>query len=73
MITEGLLYTVIGMGMVFAFLTVLVFMMDGLGWFVGILDKHFPENKPGHHAPKTHAADNAAVAVAIAAAKHFGK
>lgn len=65
MITQGLLYTVIGMGMTFTFLIVMIFVMILLGKFVAALDARWPELK---EAPvKTQ--DNTGVAIAIAVAK----
>lgn len=56
--------TLIGMSVVFVFLIVLVFLMKGLGVAVRALEKYFPQTVPA-------VADNAVIAVAIAAAKKF--
>ena len=54
--------TIIGMLIVFVFLTLLVGIVKMLGWLVQKMEKYFPQ---------TAAADNALIAVAIAAAKRF--
>lgn len=61
--------TVIGMLVVFTFLIVMVGLMKLLGILVNALEKHFPQAaaQPAAAAP----ADNALLAVAIAAAKRF--
>lgn len=56
--------TVIGMLVVLAFLTLLVGIVKMLGWLVQKMEKYFPQTA-------TAAADNALIAVAIAAAKRF--
>ncbi len=57
--------TVIGMGVVFVFLVVLIGLMYALGAVVQVLEKYFPQTVPAA------ATDNAVIAVAIAAAKKF--
>lgn len=61
--------TVIGMLVVFVFLIIMVGLMKLLGILVSALEKHFPQAvaQPATAAP----ADNALLAVAIAAAKRF--
>lgn len=61
--------TVIGMLVVFTFLIVMVGLMKLLGVLVNAMEKHFPQTavQPSVAAP----ADNALLAVAIAAAKRF--
>lgn len=56
--------TVIGMLIVFVFLTLLVGIVKMLGWLVQKMEKYFPQTAAV-------AADNALIAVAIAAAKRF--
>lgn len=56
--------TVIGMLVVLAFLTLLVGIVKMLGWLVQKMEKYFPQTTAA-------AADNALIAVAIAAAKRF--
>ena len=56
--------TVIGMLIVFVFLTLLVGIVKMLGWLVQKMEKYFPKTAAA-------AADNALIAVAIAAAKRF--
>ena len=67
--TESLLgqafnITVIGMGVVFVFLIILVGLMWLLGKSVQAMEKYFPQTVPAVQ-------DNALIAVAIAAAKKF--
>lgn len=64
LIGQAINITLIGMSVVFVFLIVLVFLMKGLGVAVRELEKYFPQTVPA-------AADNALIAVAIAAAKRF--
>lgn len=56
--------TVIGMLIVFVFLTLLVGIVKMLGWLVQKMEKYVPQTAAA-------AADNALIAVAIAAAKRF--
>ncbi|WP_428061304.1 OadG family protein [Candidatus Avelusimicrobium stercoris] len=56
--------TVIGMLIVFVFLTLLVGIVKMLGWLVQKMEKYFPQTAAT-------AADNVLIAVAIAAAKRF--
>lgn len=67
---EGLVVMVMGMGVVFCFLLILVFAMQIMSKVVGKLNEIFPEKLPeqkvsgGTKAPK----DDEAIAVAIAMA-----
>lgn len=65
LIGQAVNITIIGMLVVFAFLTLLVGMMYALGASVQKLEKYFPQVVPAV------AQDNALIAVAIAAAKKF--
>lgn len=56
--------TIIGMLVVFVFLTIMVGIMKVLGKLVQTMEKYFPQTAPA-------AEDNALIAVAIAAAKRF--
>ena len=56
--------TIIGMLVVFVFLTIMVGIMKVLGKLVLAMEKYFPQTVPA-------AEDNALIAVAIAAAKRF--
>ncbi len=56
--------TLIGMSVVFVFLTILVGLMWMLGVAVQAMEKYFPQTVPAVQ-------DNALIAVAIAAAKRF--
>lgn len=70
---------VIGMGMTFSFLIILVGIMKILEVFVNFLNRFFPtqDARPGQSAPEhaaLPAADNkTAIAIAIAAAKYYAK
>lgn len=67
LLMQSLILTVIGMLVVYVFLTVMIGVMNALAWLVKVLEKFFPQQEPQTAA----AADNAIVAVAIAAAKRF--
>lgn len=74
LLEEGMVLMGIGMGFVFAFLTILVLTMGGMSWVVKQLNKIFPEEvkiveKPGKRA---NVSVDEAVAVAIAVAKLRG-
>ena len=64
LIGQAVNITLIGMLVVFVFLTILVLMMWLLGLGVRTLEKYFPQTVPA-------VADKALIAVAIAAAKKF--
>lgn len=68
LIMQSLSLTCIGMGVVFAFLIILIIAMIVLGWLVQAMEKYFPQQAPQQAAA---GADNALVAVAIAAARRF--
>jgi len=72
LIEKGLELMIVGMGMTFAFLIILVCVMGVLKKIVELLNKHFPENLPTA-AVSAPVRDNAKIALAIAAAKHFAK
>lgn len=63
---QSLNITAIGMLIVFSFLILLIGMMKILGTFVAWMEKTFPPAQPAAEG-----ADNALLAVAIAAAKKF--
>lgn len=67
LLVQSLILTVIGMLVVYVFLTIMIGVMNLLAWLVKVLEKYFPQDTPQTAA----AADNAIVAVAIAAAKRF--
>ena len=74
LLEEGLILMAIGMGFVFAFLTIMVWVMDAMSWCVRQLNKIFPEEveiieKPGKRSTVS---EDEAVAVAIAVAKARG-
>lgn len=68
LLTQSLNITVIGMLVVCVFLSVMIGAMNALGGLVKVLEKFFPQETPQTAAA---GADNALVAVAIAAAKKF--
>ncbi len=63
---------IVGMGMTFLFLILLVYIMGALRKLVEFLNKRFPQEQPKAAAAQT-AQSNTAVAIAIAAAKNFAK
>ncbi|MDR3238318.1 MAG: OadG family protein [Spirochaetia bacterium] len=63
-IMNGLVFTIIGMGIVFTFLVVLVIAINIMKFVTGILEKYFPEQE---EALQTDAGD-AEIAAVIAAA-----
>lgn len=71
---QGMILLGIGMGVVFSFLCILVFSMNGMSMIVGLLNKLFPEEvevveKKG---ARKNVAEDEAIAVAIAVAKAQG-
>lgn len=68
LLMQSVVITIIGMLVVFLFLIIMVWIMKGLGKLVAVLEKFFPQDVPQSAAA---GADNALVAVAIAAAKRF--
>lgn len=72
LIEKSLELMIVGMGMTFLFLILLVYIMGGLKKLVEFLNKRFPEDLP-KAAPSPKAQDNTAIAIAIAAAKNFAK
>lgn len=72
LIEKSIELMIVGMGMTFLFLIVLVYIMGGLKKLVEFLNKRFPEDLPKTEPAQT-AQDNTAIAIAIAAAKNFAK
>ncbi len=72
LIEKSLELMIVGMGMTFLFLILLVYIMGGLKKLVEFLNKRFPEDLP-KAAPSPKAQGNTAIAIAIAAAKNFAK
>ena len=70
-INDGLTIMLIGMGVVFGFLTLMVFVLTFMSKFVMYLNKLFPEAIPevAKSKKKSSGNDDELVAVAIAAAK----
>ena len=67
LLVQSLILTVIGMLVVYVFLTIMIGVMNLLAWLVKVLEKYFPQDTPQTAAT----ADNAILAVAIATAKRF--
>lgn len=68
---QALNITVIGMLVVFVFLTLLVFVVKLLGKIVKVLEVYFPQETAPAASIAQPTANNALLAVAIAAAKRF--
>lgn len=66
----GLNFMIIGMSVVFSFLVIMIISMSILKVVVGLLNKYFPEKEESAAKPAARSAkaDDAAIAVAIAAA-----
>ncbi len=69
MLKTGLILMIMGMGMVFMFLTILYFVVLLMGKVMGFLDKIIPQETVAAAAAGTSGSSNAEIAVAIAAAK----
>lgn len=72
LIEKSLELMIVGMGMTFLFLILLVCSMGLLKKTVEFLNKRFPEEAP-KTAPAPQAQNNTAIAIAIAAARNFAK
>lgn len=72
---NGFVTMIMGMGVVFSFLTVLVFAMQIMSKVIEYLNKVFPEVKPAVNTVKQKSTDDIQIALAIAAAykMKFGK
>ena len=66
---QGLVLLVAGMGIVFAFLALLVFVMNGAAKIVPRFNSILPDEAPKKPAKKAVASDDAAIALAIAVAR----
>ena len=73
LLEDGVIITLIGMGMVFAFLTILVFAMNIMAVVIRYLNTKFPEVVPEIASPKRAVNDDSAVALAIAAVMNYKK
>ena len=69
LIMQSVSITVIGMFIVLVFLLVMIWIMNGMSLLVKVMEKYFPQEVPQQKAAA--GADNALVAIAIAAAKRF--
>ena len=67
-IGQGLVLMLAGMGIVFAFLIVLIFTAKITCGFVAKFDHILPQDAPKKKAPKAAASDDADIALAIAVA-----
>ena len=74
LIYQGLVLMIVGMGVVFAFLTLLVYAMSGSAAFFQKFAYLFPEEQVQKSGARKAAEDYSEIAVAIAAVKtHTGK
>ncbi len=70
LIKQGLVLLVAGMGIVYLFLTILVFVTNGAAKIIPKFNHILPDEEPKKRpAPKAAAADDAAIALAIAVAR----
>ena len=69
LIMQSVSITLIGMLTVLTFLLVMIWIMNGMSLLVKVLEKYFPQEVPQQKVAA--GADNALVAIAIAAAKRF--
>ncbi len=69
LIMQSVSVTIIGMLIVFSFLILTIWNVKAMSLLVKVLEKYFPQEVPAQKAAT--GADNALVAVAIAAAKRF--
>ena len=69
LISQGLVLMVVGMGVVFAFLTLLVYAMSGSATFFKKFAHLFPEEKAPQSGVRKAAEDHSEIAIAIAAVK----
>lgn len=65
LVIEGLKFMLLGMGIVFSFLIIMIFAMNIMS---KVIHKFFPEPKVTPSAPKTQQNDNKKVVAAISAA-----
>ena len=68
LINQGLFLMVIGMGSVFAFLTVMLFAMNICSKLIAVLNKYFPEEKEEPKKKNQKNDNEAEIAIAIACA-----
>ena len=76
LLKEGFLLMVIGMGFVYFFITIMIFVMNFNGKFIAFLGKYFPEETEDdkYTSPKKTTANNdAEIALAIACAATYRK
>ena len=69
MLENGLIITVVGMGVVFIFLTIQVFAMHLTAKVISIVNKFYPETVLEPAKPKAISSSDEEIAVAIAATK----
>lgn len=72
---EGFVVMVIGMGTVFVFLTIMIWVMNINSYILKIVNKYFPEEVPVDKtaAKKKSSSNDEEIALAIAAAVHNSK
>ncbi len=70
LLKDGVVIMLIGMGVVFAFLTIMVIVMDLNALIIKKLNKYFPEEEPKQATPsrKKQTDENEKIALAIAVA-----
>lgn len=75
LLKEGFFVMVIGMGTVFAFLSIMIFAMNINSYILKILNKYFPEEIPEVKTPARKKSQNndEEIALAIACALHQSK
>ena len=72
---EGFVVMVIGMGTVFVFLTIMIWVMNLNSYILKIVNKYFPEEIPADKtvSKKKSSSNDEEIALAIAAALHQSK
>lgn len=73
LLKQGLELMIMGMGMVFSFLIILLFVMKILAFAVRALNKYFPEPVAKVQTITKNSDDKIKKVLAIALAKHFAK
>lgn len=69
----GITLIIIGMSTVFAFLVIMIVVMNFTTKIIGIINKYFPEELPPEQKKRTQKTDDdAKIALAIACAVHKG-
>lgn len=71
-VSNGVMFMVIGMSVVFSFLALLVITVNVMKLIVGVLDKRLPKTADAAQSGAAHQNESKEIAAAIAAA-HFAK